>query len=81
MRRGWWASEILAIGRVLGSRSRTAITQARAIRNQLGADDHNIAWGVDAQPYLASLQADNGDANVITDEEFFHELPGKHEHF
>jgi hypothetical protein len=56
-------------------------TQTRAIRNQLGADDGHLAWSVDSQPYLPPLQADDGDADVITDEESFHELPGQHEHF
>jgi len=52
----------------------------RTIRNQLGANDRHLPRGVDPQPHLSSLQADHGDADVITNEKFFHELPGQNEH-
>ena len=52
----------------------------RTIRHQFGADDRHLARGVDPQPHLPPLKADHGDADVITNVEFFHELSSQHEH-
>jgi hypothetical protein len=50
------------------------------IRNQLGANDHHVAWRVDPQPHLPPLQSNHGHADIITDEQLLHELPRQDEH-
>jgi hypothetical protein len=57
-----------------------AVGRNLAFRDQLGTDDGHLARRVDAQPNLSSLHSDDRDADVITDEQFFHQLPGEHEH-
>jgi len=49
-------------------------------RDQLGADDCDVARSVDPQPHLSSLEPDDRDADVVTYEQLFHELPGQHQH-
>jgi hypothetical protein len=48
--------------------------------NQLGSDDRDLARRFDAQPDLASFQSDDGDADVIADEQLLHQFPGQHQH-
>jgi len=50
------------------------------MRDELGPNDGHVARGVDTQPHLASFHAHHRDTDVVTDEQFFHELPGQHEH-
>ena len=57
-----------------------ASRRRRPLRDQLRPDDRHVARGVDPQPHLPPLQPHDRDADVVTDEEFFHQLPGQHEH-
>ena len=49
-------------------------------RDQLCANDLHVAGSVDSQPHLPSLEPDDRDADVVTDEQLFHELAGQHQH-
>jgi hypothetical protein len=74
MSHGWWSLDRGVVRRraargVLGFRP-------GALRHQLGADHGDFAGRLDAQPHLAAVEADHGHANVLADEEFFHQLPG-----
>ena len=53
---------------------------ALPVGNQLGANDCHIARGVDSQTHLPPLDPDDRNADVVTNEEFFHELAGQHQH-
>jgi hypothetical protein len=54
--------------------------RGRPFGDQLGADDGDLARGVDAQADLTPLQPDDGHADVVADKEFFHQLPRQHQH-
>ena len=47
---------------------------AAAVGDQLCAHDRDIARGVDPQTDLPALESHDRHADVITDEELFHEL-------
>jgi hypothetical protein len=49
-------------------------------RNQFGADDRDLARGLDSQSDLTSLQANYGDADIVADEKLLHQLPREHQH-
>ncbi len=51
-----------------------------ALGNKLGPDHGHFPRGLDAQPDLSALQADHGHANVVSNEELFHQLPSQHQH-
>ena len=57
-----------------------AVARRLAIGDEFRAHDGDVARSVDAQPDLSAFQANDGDADVITDEESFQQLPGQHEH-
>jgi hypothetical protein len=52
----------------------------RPFRDELGANDRHVARGVDPQPHLPALEPDYRDADVVTYEKLFHQLPGQHQH-
>src|SRR5260370_41671899 len=54
--------------------------RSRPVGNKLRANDPDSAGSVDPQPDLPALEPDDRDANVITDEEFFHDFPGQNQH-
>lgn len=43
-------------------------------------DHRHLARRLDPEPDLSTLQADDGHTDVVTDEEFFHQLPSQHQH-
>jgi hypothetical protein len=43
-----------------------------ALGNELSPDHRHLAGGLDPQPDLPSLQADDGHTDVVSDEELFH---------
>jgi hypothetical protein len=71
--------EILSLGDGPGSRDCPELWGG-PVRNELCPDDGDFARGVDAQADLPSFQAHHGDADVVADEEFLHELSSQHEH-
>jgi hypothetical protein len=48
--------------------------------HQLSANHCHVAGSVNSQTHLPPLEPDDRDADVVTDEEFFHELAGQHQH-
>jgi hypothetical protein len=48
--------------------------------DQLGPDHGDFAWRLDAQPYLAGLDPDDRDADVIAYEQLLHQFAGQDEH-
>jgi hypothetical protein len=53
---------------------------ALAFGDQLGADHRDLAGRLDAQPYLAGLDPDDRDADVIAYEQLLHQFAGQDEH-
>lgn len=47
---------------------------------ELGTHDRHLARCVDAESHLASFQTDDSDTDVVSDEQFFHQLPRQHQH-
>ena len=81
MSRGWWVPD-------LAPRSRAWISipgpgphgLTFALGNKLSPDHGHLPRGLDTQPDLPTLQADNGHTDVVSDEELFHQLPSQHQH-
>jgi hypothetical protein len=48
--------------------------------DQLGPNHGDFAWCLDAQPYLAGLDADDRHADVIAYEQLLHQFAGQDEH-
>jgi hypothetical protein len=51
-----------------------------ALGDELGPDHRHVAGRVDPEADLPPLQADDGHADVVADEELFHQLAGQHQH-
>jgi hypothetical protein len=70
-------SRALRDGLDLGGGMRSA---PLAFGDQLGPDHGDLPRRLDAQPYLASLDPDDRDADVIPYEQLLHQLAGQDEH-
>src|SRR5689334_16554535 len=79
MTRGWSGLDLAADLLVMRPRF-TLVPRPQPLGNELGADDGHLARGLDAQPDLAPFEPDDRHANVVPDEEFFHELSSQHQH-
>src|SRR4051812_47633899 len=79
--RGWRAFDLdpAGIDRASPLRSRSR-RRARALGHELGPDHGDLAGCVDSEPDLPSLEADDRHADVVADEELFHQFPRQHEH-
>ena len=53
---------------------------AVALGNKLRPDHGHLPRGLYSQPDLPPFEADDGHANVVSDKEFFHQLPSQHQH-
>jgi hypothetical protein len=53
---------------------------ALPLGDQLGPDHRDFPRRLDAQPYLAGLDPDDRDADVIPYEQLLHQLAGQDEH-
>ena len=53
---------------------------APPFRDQFGADNGDLARGVDSEADLAPLKSNDRNANVVADVQFFHELSRQHQH-
>jgi hypothetical protein len=79
MNRGWSVREV-------GFRIRAGIAisgpVARGLTpgNQFGTDHGHLTRGLDPEPDLPPFKADDGHANVVSDEEFLHQLPRQYQH-
>lgn len=73
-------SSLDCMERSRGAGTASPVRRHLSFRHEFGSHDANIARGLNAEPDLSSLQPDHGDANVVADEQFFHQLPGQHEH-
>ena len=51
-----------------------------ALGHKLGTDHRDLAWGVDPEPDLATLEPDDRHTDIVADKEFFHQLPRQHQH-
>jgi hypothetical protein len=63
----------------LDDRHGTSI-RALALGDQLGPDHGDLPRRLDAQPYLAGLDPDDRDADVIPNEQLLHQFAGQDEH-
>src|SRR5262245_4724651 len=52
----------------------------QSLGNEFGADDRQLARGLDSQPDLAPHKTDDSHADVVSDEELFLQLAGQHQH-
>src|SRR5271157_216384 len=79
MSRGWSAPEI-----VLDGLSRIPFPRPRVGKlptgDELGANHGHLAWSFDPEPDLPPFEPDDGHTDVVTDVEFFHQLPRQHQH-
>jgi hypothetical protein len=51
-----------------------------ALGNKFCPDHRHLARGLDTQPNLPPLQADDSHADVVSDKELLHQLPSQHQH-
>src|SRR5512135_622886 len=77
MSRGWWSLDPGVHRRDAGAGLRF---RPQTLGDELGADDRDLARGLDPQADLAPLQADDGHADVVADKKLLHQLPGQHQH-
>jgi hypothetical protein len=55
-------------------------TRFLPFRHQFGPDNRDFPRSIDAQAHLAAFETYNSYADVLPDEEFFHQLPRQHQH-
>jgi hypothetical protein len=79
MTHGWSGLDLAMDQLVLQSRL-TLEPRPQPLRDELGADHGHLARGIDAQPDLAPFKTDDGYTNVVSNEEFFHQLSSQHQH-
>src|SRR4051812_10526839 len=80
MTRGWSGLD-LPMDQLVVVRPRfTPIPRPQPLGNELGADHGHLARGLDPQPDLAPFETDDSHANVVSYEEFFHQLSSQHQH-
>jgi hypothetical protein len=51
-----------------------------SFRDQLAPDDDHLARRFDSEPDLTSVEAHDGDADVVADVELFHQFSGQDQH-
>jgi hypothetical protein len=76
MSQGSWSRDILA------GRHRFAELPLRVekVGDEFRADDPDVGGSLDAQADLSAFDPDDGDADVVADHEFFHQLASQDEH-
>jgi len=60
--------------------SAAVAVRARTLGDELGADDRDVARGLDPEPHLTPFEPHDGDTNVVADEQLLHQLSGEHQH-
>jgi hypothetical protein len=79
MNRGW---SVLDVG--LDDRARPSLTGPFPVvlppGNQFGADHGHLTRGLDPEPDLPPFEADDSDADVVSDIELLHQLPRQDQH-
>jgi hypothetical protein len=79
MSRGWSALEVRRPAVGLTVMMWTSAWRL-AVGNELGSDNGHFPWCLDPQADLPAFKSDDRYANVVSNEEFFHQLPGQHQH-
>src|SRR4051812_44801094 len=78
MARGWSGLD-LGTDQLVVRPHFTLIPWPPPLGNEPGADHGHLARGVDPQPDLALFQTDDGNANVVSNEEFFHQFSSQYQ--
>jgi len=79
MTRGWSGLD-LGIDQLVVRPHFTLIPCPQPLGNQLGADHGHLARGLDPQPDLSLFETDDCYANVVSNEEFFHQCSSQYQH-
>jgi hypothetical protein len=77
MTRGWSGLD-LGIDQLVVRPHFTLIPWPQPLGNELGADHGHLARGLDPQPDLALFETDDCNANVVSNEEFFHQFSSQY---
>src|SRR5690606_16378902 len=82
MSRDWWTPDAPRgpLGVAAAGEARARSRLAFALRDQLRADDRDVARGLDAEADLTPLQPDDGHADVVADVQLLHKLPRQDQH-
>src|SRR5437763_12771794 len=79
MTRGWSGPD-LGIDQFVVRPRFSLVPRPQPLGNELGADHGHLARGLDPQPHLAPFETDDGHANVVSNEEFFHQFSNQYQH-